>query len=933
MTYSDLYSPCFLSSVHDISLGNGEDSFLENSSSPQVLFHQDPQENLEEDIFSHGLLRQEIPWKKDTIVLETGAIAREAQGSILVSYGHLRLLCTLCFKKKPEDYKGFLPLSLTYQERSYAVGKIPSGFHRREGKGGDQEILMARLLDRTFRPLFPKGFCHDTQIIVTLLSDDHGCQGDLPLLASLGILGCLLQSGLPLKTMGLTCGFHKEDFPELLKIYEDHRKKLKKWTPKEEWGWIHPGPWPKAPKESLAQDPKGENSKEESSPFHKDSSFPLDHFILGCQEGGISMVEVQGQECSEDLLFCLLVGGFYRLQPLLDAMGVFGTSLCLLASTHKNNDLWKDRHGHLDFSAHEPQLSISHESLAPSGPSTPSSSLFFSPEIFAEKQKILEDFLGDMLKPSLDLLEKEGLEEESYGDYVDYVYHIGLKKAKQYQKDLLDHKTTSLSPKDKKRKNFLQHHSWSKEDIHEAVISLVQQHLLAFVVKSQRRLNGRGFQERRPISCTKGFLPKAFGSALFTRGVTQALVTATLGAKEEGGYLDDIRGSQKENILFHYNFPPFAAGEVGKTNAVSRREIGHGRLALKAITPVISKDFPFTLRLVSEILGSSGSSSMASVCGATLALYDAGLALKNPVAGISMGLFRQGKKDILLTDISALEDNLGSMDFKIARTPQGITAIQMDSKDQGLSLEQVYGVLMKGKEVVLGLLEDMALFSPFVPQVSSLKESHQPSFHQLTLSSEQHQELGKKDTKGLKDFFKNTKAKVDYSSKGLLSVLCPKAKSFEDVQSLLKSLDSSGEKIQKEGEEKNSSSLFLQESSSSGEGASSSKTSQKKKPSSSNSKVSQGNKKKKTSSPQGEDNMEKPQPLGGQIYEGVVTEVLDKEARISFGFDEDGFLPLGEIADYPVKNLSSILEKGDSLRLRFLDYVPKRGYRLSLKQV
>ncbi|HZU91714.1 MAG TPA: polyribonucleotide nucleotidyltransferase, partial [Stellaceae bacterium] len=500
------------------------------------------------------IYRKELDWGGRRLVLETGKLARQADGAVLASYGETMVLCTAVAMKATKPGQDFFPLTVNYQEKSFAAGKIPGGYFKREGRPSEKETLVSRLIDRPLRPLFVPGFRNETQIICTVLS--HDLENDPDIVAMIGAAAALTISGIPF--LGPVAGARI--------------------------GYID-GQYVLNP--TLAQMPRSQ----------------LDLVVAGTMEG-VLMVESEAHELPEEVMLGAVTFGHRAFQPVIQA-------IIELAETCAR-DPWP----------------------MPAEP----------PELPAVETRLREE-LGPLIAAAY------------------------REQGKQDRSDRLDEarqKVVELFEDDEQRAIALK----LFKDVEKEIVR-------GAVLRDGRRIDGRDTRSIRPIWCEVGVLPRPHGSALFTRGETQALVVATLGTGQDEQIVDALEGEYRENFMLHYNFPPYSTGEAGRLGSPGRREIGHGKLAWRALHPLLpEKDsFPYTIRVVSEITESNGSSSMASVCGASLALMDAGVPLLRPCAGIAMGLIKEAEGLAVLSDILGDEDHLGDMDFKVAGTERGVTAL------------------------------------------------------------------------------------------------------------------------------------------------------------------------------------------------------------------------------------------------------------------
>ncbi len=555
--------------------------------------------------------REELDWCGRKLVLETGRVARQADGAVLATWGETTVLATVVAAKEAKPGQDFFPLTVHYQEKAFAAGRIPGGYLKREGRPADRETLTSRLIDRPIRPLFPDGFRCETQIIATVLSYD--LESDSDVLALIASSAALTLSGVPFM-----------------------------------------GPIGAARVGVI----KGEVRLNPTVEEMKDSV--LDLVVAGTADA-VLMVESEAKELSEETMLKAVMTGHAGFQPVIQA-------IIRLA----------------EKAAKEPR------ELPPDDRST-------------VEKAVLEVGEAD-LRAAYSITQKQ----ERYAA-VDAV------KAKVM---------ASLAPEGADPKFPA---AEVAEAFHNAQAKVVRWNIL----DHKRRIDGRDLTTVRPILAQVGVLPRTHGSALFTRGETQALVVATLGTGEDEQYVDSLEGTYKERFLLHYNFPPYSVGETGRMGSPGRREIGHGKLAWRAIRPMLptAAEFPYTIRVVSEITESNGSSSMATVCGSSLALMDAGVPLKRPTAGIAMGLILEGSRFAVLSDILGDEDHLGDMDFKVAGTSEGVTSLQMDIKIAGITEEIMKVALAQAREGRMHILGEMskaitgarAELGEFAPRIETMK--------------------------------------------------------------------------------------------------------------------------------------------------------------------------------------------------------------------
>ena len=526
----------------------------------------------------------------DTITLETGRIARQATGSVMVTMGNTSVLCTVVAKASPKPGQSFFPLSVHYQEKAYAAGRIPGGFLKREGRPTEKETLTSRLIDRPMRPLFPEGFMNEVQVVCTVMSAERNVDPDIA--ALLGTSAALCISGVPFAG---PVGAARVGFSEQRGYF------------------LNPG-------------------------YSELAHSELDMVVAGTEKA-VLMVESEAQELLEDEMLGAVLYGHHEMQKAITGIETFAAKV--------NRPKW----------AWVPQ--------------------------------------------KLDRVLVEAL-EQSFATRIGDAYRLSDKMARQDSLSALKAQAIDLlGAEDDAR--------FSVEAVATAFTALEKRIVRQRVIAGEPRIDGRDTRTVRPLDMAVGVLPKAHGSALFTRGETQAIATATLGTTRDSQLIEGLSGEKQDRFMLHYNFPPYCVGETGFIGAPKRREIGHGRLARRGIESMLPslQAFPYAIRVVSEITESNGSSSMASVCGASLALMDAGVPLKAPVAGIAMGLVKDDNGVAILTDILGDEDHLGDMDFKVAGTAEGVTALQMDIKIEGIDEEILEQALEQALEARLTILAQM----------------------------------------------------------------------------------------------------------------------------------------------------------------------------------------------------------------------------------
>jgi len=592
--------------------------------------------------------REEINWGGRPLILETGRIARQADGAVLATYGDTTVLATVVADRSPKSGIDFFPLTVNYQEKYYAAGKIPGGYFKREGRPSEKETLVSRLIDRPIRPLFVKGFKNETQVIATVLS--HDLENDSDIVAMVAVSAALTISGVPfLGPIGAArVGFADGEY---------------------------------------ILNPTLEEMKESN----------LDLVVAGTGDA-VLMVESQASELSEEVMLGAVMHGHREFQPVINAI-ISLAEKCAKEPREvpeNNDDELKEKvsgiaRGDLEAAYQEADKSARQEKIA------------------AAKDKVMADLLP----------------EDADADTA-----IALSGAfKGLESDIVR----------------------------------------GGILDTEKRIDGRGLADVRPIVSEVGVLPRAHGSALFTRGETQALVVATLGTGDDEQLVDALEGTYKENFMLHYNFPPYSVGETGRVGFTGRREIGHGKLAWRAIKPMLptAEDFPYTLRLVSEITESNGSSSMATVCGASLAMMDAGVPLQKPVAGIAMGLIKEGDRFAVLSDILGDEDHLGDMDFKVAGTQDGITSLQMDIKITGITEEIMQVALTQAKGGRDHILGEMA---SALGEARTEMGEYAPKIETIKIAQDKIREVIGSGGKVIREIVETTGAKVDISDDGTIKV-------------------------------------------------------------------------------------------------------------------------------------------------------------------
>jgi polyribonucleotide nucleotidyltransferase len=613
-----------------------------------------------------NISREEIEWGGRKLVLETGKIARQADGAVLATYGESVVLATVVGAKTPKAGVDFFPLTVNYQEKYFAAGKIPGGYFKREGRPTERETLISRLIDRPIRPLFADGYKNETQVVVTVLS--HDLENETDILALVAASAALTISGIPF--MG-PIGAARVGFID--------------------------GAYMLNP------------------PIDKMPETKLDLVVAGTHDA-VLMVESEAHELSESEMLGAVMFGHREMQPVIEA-------IIRLA----------------EKAAKEPR-------------DVPVDTT--KPVYDALKAKIADDLKAAFKIPEK-FVRRDRLEE------------IGKKAAETFVGEGDGHV-------DAIKFGGLMH------DLEAEVMR-------GAVLDTHVRIDGRDLVTVRPIVAEAGILPRTHGSALFTRGETQALVVATLGTGEDEQFVDSLEGTYKQHFMLHYNFPPYSVGETGRMSGPGRREIGHGKLAWRAIHPMLPKkeEFPYTVRVVSEITESNGSSSMATVCGTSLSLMDAGVPLARPVAGIAMGLIKEGDQYVVLSDIMGDEDHLGDMDFKVAGTEDGITALQMDIKITGITEDIMKVALDQAKAGRHHILGEMA---KALSTARAELDEHAPRIETMKIPTDKIREVIGTGGKVIREIVEKTGAKINIEDDGTVMVASADGESIRAAVKWIKSI-------------------------------------------------------------------------------------------------------------------------------------------------
>ena len=612
-------------------------------------------------------IKKSIQYGAHTLTLETGEIARQADGAVMVSYGDTAVLVTVVGKQEVKQGQDFFPLTVDYQERTYAAGKIPGGFFKREGRPSEKETLISRLIDRPLRPLFPEAFYNEVQVVATVMSSDSEIDADIP--AIIGASAAMAISGIPFYgPLGAA-----------------------------RVGYIN-----------------GEYVLNPSVSQMKETELDL---VVAATDKAVMMVESEAKELPEDVMLGSVVFGHEQMQAVINMIN----------------------------------------------------------ELAAEVGKEAWDWTPP--EPNADLIAK--VDALAAAD-VNAAYQIKSKGARSTKLDeikarvfaeLITEETSTVEA----------------NEIKSALFNLEAKVVRSQILNGEPRIDGRDTRTVRPITIRTGVLPRTHGSALFTRGETQALVVATLGTGRDEQMIDALEGTYNDRFMLHYNMPPYATGETGRVGTPKRREIGHGRLAKRALIAALpsQEDFGYTIRVVSEITESNGSSSMASVCGGCLALMDAGVPVKSHVAGIAMGLIKEGNRVAVLTDILGDEDHLGDMDFKVAGTDEGITALQMDIKITGITAEIMQVALAQAKEGrmhILGIMKSAmdtsrTELSAFAPRIITMK-----------INPEKIRDVIGKGGAVIRALTGETGATIDIEDDGTIKIGCISAEAGEEAKKRIEAI-------------------------------------------------------------------------------------------------------------------------------------------------
>ncbi len=603
----------------------------------------------------------QLDWQGLNLKLETGMIARQAEGAVVATLGATKVLCTVTAARESDPNIDFFPLSVHYIEKAYAAGKIPGGFFKREGRPSEIEILNSRLIDRPMRPLFHKDFKNETQIVCTVISYDG--ENDPAICALIGASAATTIAGLPFlgPIAAARVGFSEGEF-----ILNPTKEEL--------------------------------NESE------------LDLVVSGTKSG-VLMVESEASELSEEIMLGAVQFGFNEFQKVIDKI--------IELAEKSAKDSWEVK-----------------KSKSP-------------------------DFLSDLTKEAKTTFEP--------------IYKI---KEKRKRNDSLNEARAKIIEK------FSKDSDENLQLLNDSVKNVEKEIVRSSILNTGKRIDGRDLDTVREIDVKVDILENVHGSSLFTRGETQAIVSTTLGTSSDEQMLDTLDGDLKEKFMLHYNFPPYSVNEVGRIGATGRREVGHGKLAWRAINPILKnvKDFPYTIRVVSEITESNGSSSMATVCGTSLSLMDAGVPIQKPVAGVAMGLIKEKEKFVVLTDILGDEDHLGDMDFKVAGSSEGITALQMDIKVDGITQEIMKTALQKALLARKHILSEM---NKVLKISRNDTKSSAPKIINIKIDKSKIREVIGSGGKVIKDICEKSGAKVEIDDDGLVSIFASKSSDGEIARKMV----------------------------------------------------------------------------------------------------------------------------------------------------
>ncbi|GAA4222638.1 polyribonucleotide nucleotidyltransferase [Sagittula marina] len=614
-------------------------------------------------------VKKTLQWGEETLTLETGKVARQADGTVIATLGETSVMANVTFAKQQKEGQDFFPLTVHYQEKYYAAGKIPGGFFKREARPTEKETLTARLIDRPIRPLFVPGFKNEVLVMCTVLS--HDLVNDPDIVAMIAASAALTISGAPFMGPIAGCRVGFEDGSYVLNPTVDDMHDLR-------------------------------NNPEQR----------LDLVVAGTKDA-VMMVESEAYELTEEEMLGAVMFAHEQIQPV--------------------NDLIIEL---AEECAKEP--------------------FNFTPPDYSELFAVVKAAGEDKMKAAYAISDKQ-------------------------------ERTAAVAAVKDEIKSDLNEEQLADANLGAALKKLESQVLRSDVVVNKRRIDGRALDQVRSIVSETGILPRTHGSALFTRGETQALVVTTLGTGDDEQFIDALHGNFKSNFLLHYNFPPYSVGEVGRVSGPGRREIGHGKLAWRALQAVLpaATDFPYTIRLVSEITESNGSSSMASVCGGSLSMMDAGVPLKAAVAGVAMGLVLEEDGNYgILSDILGDEDHLGDMDFKVAGTENGITSLQMDIKVAGITPEIMKTALGQAKAGRLHILEEM---SKAITEAGTFSE-HAPRIETMNIPTDKIREVIGSGGKVIREIVETSGAKVDINDDGVIKIASPNGEAIQKAYDMIYSI-------------------------------------------------------------------------------------------------------------------------------------------------
>ncbi len=677
------------------------------------------------------------------IIFETGKIARQATGAVIASCGEMKVLSTVVVGKPPGEHQDFFPLTVNYVEKTYATGRIPGGFFKREGRPSEKETLTSRLIDRPIRPLFNDDFLYEVQVICTVLSSDKSEDPDI--LSFLGASAALAISGLPFNG---PLGAVRVGFIEGKYVINPKRDEL-------------------------------------------ESSY-LNMVVAG-SDSAVIMVESEAKELSEDQMLGGILFAHQEMQPVIEAINQMAT------------EAGKDK--------------------------------------FEYEPKTIDE---STFKSVDDKFSKSILEAYLIENKQERVKKLSLLKEELLSELLVEGEDSKVS----------------ESDLLDSVKKLEKQIVRSRLLAGEPRIDGRKLDEIRPIFVEAGILPNVHGSSLFTRGETQAIVAATLGSPRQGQRIDALEGESVDYFMLHYNFPPFSVGEAGFLAGPKRREIGHGKLARRALEAVLPshEDFPYTIRVVSEITESNGSSSMATVCGSSLALMDAGIPISNAVAGIAMGLVKEDEEFAVITDILGDEDHLGDMDFKVAGTSEGITALQMDIKIQGITEEIFEVALREAKEARTHILEKM---NSVLPESRKQLSEKAPQAIIIEINPKKIREVIGKGGETIRRLTEETGAQIEVEDSGKVSIYSDTSESRDLAKKMISEITS--------------------------------------------------------------------EPEVNKIYTGIVANIVEFGAFITFMPGKDGLVHISEISEEKVEKVSDYFVEGEEVRVKVLEVDRQGKVRLTMK--